>query len=87
VALPVFLLSGQGQNRLFKSHFVLPSLSRTCVADGDAPPGTLATATSSWVASLHRRFWPLTPEPYPLRFPSSLSLTSPVLWQRLAQIF
>jgi hypothetical protein len=52
VALPVFLLSGQGQNRLFKSHFVLPSPSRTCVADDDEPPGTVPTATApSWVAS------------------------------------
>jgi hypothetical protein len=52
VALLVFLLSGQGQNRLFKSHFVLPSPSRTCVADDDVPLGTVTTATAPlWVAS------------------------------------
>jgi predicted secreted protein len=59
VAMFVFLLSSWGQNRLFMSHFVLPSPARTCVANGEATAGTLATAPVwSWVESL--RLWPPT---------------------------
>jgi hypothetical protein len=85
VAMLVFLQSGQGQNRLFMSNFVLPSPARTCVANGEATAGTLATAPAwSWV---ERRLWPLTPKPYLLPFSSSLSLISPVLWRRTALNF
>jgi hypothetical protein len=53
VAVPVFSLSGQGQNRLFASHFVLPSPARTCVADGERRRTASMTST------------PPTPRPAP----------------------
>jgi hypothetical protein len=41
------LASDQGQYRHFTSHFVLPPRTRTRVANGDAPAGTLSTAMAS----------------------------------------
>jgi predicted secreted protein len=70
VAMLVFLFSVQGQNRLFMSHFVLPSPARTCVEDGEATTGTLATAPAwSWAGSLLKAFLAAQPR----------TLSSPVL--------
>jgi hypothetical protein len=40
VVVLVFLLNGQGQNRLFMSHFVQATVERTTVATSTSSPGT-----------------------------------------------